>query len=233
MDEMIASLPTALRQGPYVAVAVLFAAAHLLSAACNALGIDFPAPIIGMAAIIAGLLIASRTYPAAEAKVVEFFAPGVDWVSHRWLAVFYSPALVTLPLAVRPLGASTLVKAAAVVGLGVPATMAFTGAAARAIRKLAGTPMEPIPYEGHAVKFGPALHAGWSIAAAASLGVAALAGAPADRVAGVVFLLSSTVLGYLWGSSLPAVLQRVIHPMVMCAGAANAATALLGVVTGR
>lgn len=45
-------------------------------------------------------------------------------------------------------------------------------------------------------------------------------------------LLSATVLGYLGGVALPARVQQVVHPILVCGAAPNAAAALQGLLTG-
>lgn len=45
-------------------------------------------------------------------------------------------------------------------------------------------------------------------------------------------MLSATCAGFLFGASLPAVLQRCLHPVISCALVANAAALWLGVLRG-
>jgi hypothetical protein len=87
----------------YGAVGLLFVVDKLLSYACHWYGIGFPSALIGAAFIVGGLLLCSHHNQALLATVLDFMTPGVNWVSHKWLGLFYSPALITLPLACEPL----------------------------------------------------------------------------------------------------------------------------------
>ena len=50
--------------------------------------------------------------------------------------------------------------------------------------------------------------------------------------ASTAFMLAATVSGFLFGSSLPARVSSVLHPMIVTGLSANAGGALLGSVTG-
>jgi hypothetical protein len=67
------------------------------------LGWHFPSALVGMFGIVGVLLAAARGHKNTAAAATAYFRPAVEWVAHKWLPVFYAPALVTLPLAVQPL----------------------------------------------------------------------------------------------------------------------------------
>ena len=85
----------------YVGVAALYSFDKLL--AVTLAGVGFPHALIGLFCIVPFLLALSNYSPGAADRVLAFFKPGVEWVAQRWLPLFYIPALVTLPLAVKPL----------------------------------------------------------------------------------------------------------------------------------
>ncbi len=68
--------------------------------ACTAAGITFPAPLLGMFAIVGALLLLSKTSPSTADAVYDAFSPAVDWIA-RWLPLFYVPLLVTIPLSIQ------------------------------------------------------------------------------------------------------------------------------------
>lgn len=92
----------------YSGVAVLYLADKLLEAACSLAGVTFPSALIGLFLIVACLLALSKHSQTAADGVAWFFKPGVEFVAHRYLPIWYISALVTLPLAVQPLSGGTL-----------------------------------------------------------------------------------------------------------------------------
>ena len=92
-------------------MACLQATAALLDALGAAAGLQFPAALLGLAAILALLLALTRHRPPAAAALTALASPAVDWVTLVWLPLFYSPALVTFPLAVQPLAGAERGKA--------------------------------------------------------------------------------------------------------------------------
>ena len=218
--------------GPKLAlVGTLFACDRALQAGAKQIGLTFPPALVGMLAIVAALSALSSTNPGAADKIQRAAAPGLDWVS-RWLPLFYVPSLVVLPLAVRGIPGADLAKMLAVVVLGMPATLLATAAVAVAIRNAAKTPLGPPPPADAPAPFSRRHYVGWGSVAAASGAVLAFAGPSAPQPAVLLFLLASTILGYLGGVAAPPAFRSVIHPVISCAAAANAAVALAGVATG-
>lgn len=227
-----AAAAAATEYGPKLAlVGTLFACDRALQAGARQVGLSFPPALIGMLAIVAGLSALSSTNPGAADKVQRAAAPGLDWVS-RWLPLFYVPSLVVLPLAVRGIPGADLAKTLAVVVLGMPATLLATAAVAVAIRNAAKTPLGPPPPADAPAPFSRRHYVGWGSVAAASGLAVAVSGAAAPQPAVLLFLLASTILGYLGGVAAPAAFRSVIHPVISCAAAANAAVALVGAATG-
>ena len=218
--------------GPKLAlVGTLFACDRALQLGAKRVGLSFPPALIGMLFIVAGLSVLSSAKPAAADAVQKAAAPGLDWVS-RWLPLFYVPSLVVLPLAVRGIPGTDLAKMLAVVVLGMPATLLATAALAVAIRNAAKTPLGPPPPAEAPAPFSRRHYVGWGSTAVASGAALALGGASTPHGVVSLFLLSSTILGYLGGVAAPAAFRAVIHPVISCAAAANAAVALAGAATG-
>ncbi|KAI7841491.1 hypothetical protein COHA_004884 [Chlorella ohadii] len=192
--------------------------------------IHFPASLIGMAAIVALLLAAQRQRPSLALAAELWFRPGVDFV-HAWLPLWYIPAIVGIPLAVQPLSGAALAKAAALVLLGIPLVVWFTAGVALLVRKAVKT--EPGTFTFHAAKLEVTwLHfAAWGGLAAASLLLAAVLPGITGRYTAFPFLLAAAVLGYMVGMALPARVQLVVHPILVCGATPNAGAALHGLLT--
>ncbi len=219
--------------GPKLAlVGTLFACDGALKAGAKEVGLSFPPALVGMLLIIAALSALGAASPRAADRAQQLAAPGLDWVS-RWLPLFYVPSLVVLPLAVRGIPGSDLAKMLAVVVLGMPATLLATAAVAVAIRSAAKTPLGAPPPSDAPAPFSRRHYVGWGAVAACSGAALAASGPAAAPQAVLLFSLASTVLGYLAGVAAPAAFRAVVHPVISCAAAANAAVALVGAATGR
>ncbi|PRW39064.1 plastidal glycolate glycerate translocator chloroplastic [Chlorella sorokiniana] len=184
-----------------------------------------------MAAIVALLLAAGRHRPALAVAAELWFRPGVDFV-HRWLPLWYIPAIVGIPLAIQPLSGAALAKAAALVLLGIPLVLWFTAGVALVVRKAVKT--EPGTFTFHAAKLEVTWlqWAAWGGTAAVSLLLAAVLPGVTARYTAFPFLLAAAVLGYMAGMALPPKVQLVVHPILVCGAAPNAGAALLGLLTG-
>jgi len=194
-------------------------------------GLTFPAPLAGMFVIIAVLLGTARASgDAAAERIVDAFRPGLDWLA-RWLPLFYVPSLVLVPLAIRAVPGDQLGRIGVVLVVGMVASLVATAQAAVAIRRLTKTstlataPAKPKP------AFGAAHCYAWAGAAAASLAAAA-AGVPGlgALTPASAFMLSATVGGHLLGSSAPAGVRAVLHPVLTMALTAVAGAQVLAAV---
>ena len=211
-------------------VGTLAAGEAAAKALASAAGTTFPPALLGMATLFALLTALSSTSPSASDALAAAAAPGLDWVS-RWLPLFYVPSLVVLPLAVRGIATPDLARMLLIISLGMPATLLATAALVVGIRKLVSTPAGPPPPSDPPKPFTQRHYVGWGAIGVLSLLAAALkVGDPASM--GSLFMLSSTVLGYLAGVSLPPSIRTVAHPVIVCAALANAGAAVLGFVTG-
>ena len=116
--------------------------------------------------------------------------------------------------------------------VGWAATLVLAAVATVQIRKVTNVELLPAPPASKGAGFSDAHRLGWAAVAAVSLLTAAVAPPEAARMAGHAFMLSATVGGFLAGSAAPAAAQKVVHPLIACALAANAGAAVLGAVTG-
>ena len=157
----------------------------------------------------------------------------MEWIG-RWLPLFYVPSLVSLPLALSTLPPVLLLKVALLLCVGFVATLLFAANITVRIRAVTATQLLPQPSLPPVQGFTRAHHAVW--AAGWAVGGLALALAPpgtnAAAAALVLFLLASTVVGFLMGSSLPKTVSRILHPLIVCAAFTNASAALAGSLQG-
>jgi hypothetical protein len=119
-----------------------------------------------------------------------------------------------------------------VILVGWASTLVFAASATVQIRKFTNVELLPAPPAAKGAGFCNVHRAGWAAVGAASLLAAAVAPPEAARLAGQLFMLAATVGGFLAGSAAPAGVQRVVHPLIACAAAANAGAALLGAMNG-
>ena len=115
---------------------------------------------------------------------------------------------------------------------GWAATLTSAATATVQIRKFTNVELLPAPPAVKGAGFTNAHRIGWAAIGAGSLLVASLSSGDTASAAGQVFMLASTVGGFLAGSAAPAAVQRVVHPLIACAAAANAAAMLLGAISG-
>jgi putative effector of murein hydrolase/putative effector of murein hydrolase LrgA (UPF0299 family) len=107
-----------------IGVAVLWAGERLCHALLRALGAHFPSSVAGMLAAFGGLLCMRSLAPALADRVARALAPARSFLT-RWMALFFIPPLVQLPLSPVP-GAKDLLACTIVVGGGFTANLALT-----------------------------------------------------------------------------------------------------------
>ena len=108
----------------------------------------------------------------------------------------------------------------------------FAAVTTVAIRRLTSVELLPTPPAKYSGGFTQLHTTGWALLAAASL--AAIVAAPGHLTSTCVqaFMLSATVLGFLVGSSATPGVKNVLHPLITCAAAANAAAYVAGALSG-
>lgn len=208
----------------------LYALDMVIKKAFMAAGIVFPSALGGMFGVT-GLLLAIGEGPAS--KLLSFYTPCLNWIA-KWLPLFYVASLVTLPLALKGIAGSELVKIMIILSGGMVATLLFTAQITVVIRNIVRTENKEIAKAKPASPFLPSHLIAWGAVGVASLAATAAAGAGSQLGAQLAlpFGLAATVFGYLAGNAVPKSLQGLLHPVVVTALVANAGAAVHGMVYG-
>ncbi|KAG2454150.1 hypothetical protein HYH02_001186 [Chlamydomonas schloesseri] len=211
-------------------LASLYALDMAIKKAFTAAGIVFPSALGGMFGIVVLLLLVGDK---AASSILSFYSPALNWIA-KWLPLFYVASLVTLPLALKGIAGSELIKIMIILGAGMCATLLFTAQVTVFIRELVKTENKEIAKAKPASPFLPSHFVAWGAVAAASLAATAVGGAGSALGAQMAlpFGLAATVGGYLLGNAVPKTLQGLLHPVVVTALVANAGAALHGAVYG-
>jgi len=211
----------------------------------RARAIPFPSTLAGMLLLFGGLCSLQAVRPAVASKLEAALMPGCAFIS-RWLALFFVPNLVVLPLVLQ-MSASEAARLLLVIVAGLAASIPLAALTAQMALPKTTTPAE-------ATQTAPVAAAPTSAASAAPppaaesplpklvgatfvTGVAAagshwlVGGAPAAALA-FVHLLTCTVCGYIGGQKVvPASAQKVVHPLIMCTLVTLAAIASFAAAT--
>ncbi|CDF36142.1 unnamed protein product [Chondrus crispus] len=219
-----------------VSLSILVNIQAFVAARLAALGITFPAPLAAMLLIF---FVLSLTRYLGHSQTVDwacmhYFTPGVAFLS-RWLAVFFVPNLVMLPLAPQ-LPAADLAKIAFIIVAGFFTSLfssAVTCSFLRfAVRKTTGrTPPKVISQTVTSTP--PSNMLIGSLAAIIALTLAfSVRAASVTCLPAKIFALSATVLTFCIGQRLPRQLKAVFHPLITCTAGTIGLMALLGSATG-
>ncbi|GLC58524.1 hypothetical protein PLESTB_001370500 [Pleodorina starrii] len=211
-------------------LASLYALDMAIKKAFTAAHITFPSALGGMFGVVALLLVVGDS---AASQLLSFYTPALNWIA-KWLPLFYVASLVTLPLALKGIAGSELMKIMLILTVGMAATLLFTAQVTVFIREMVRTENKEIAKAKPASPFLPSHFAAWGAVAVASLAATAAAGAGSSLGAQMAlpFGLAATVGGYLLGNAVPKNLQGLLHPVVVTAIVANLGAALHGMVYG-
>ena len=197
--------------------------------------IPFPSSLAGMLGLFSTLCVLQATVPAAASKIAGAAQPGCDFIS-RWLALFFVPNLVVLPLVLQ-MSALEFAKLATVIVVGLGASLPLAAITAASVlpkgesstaSTAAAAPAAPSAPAVTQYLLNPPLLV--TSALAAGCGGLALAGvAPAFNV----FLLLSTVCGFVAGGRVPKQYQKALHPLISCTLLTQATVFLFATVAGR
>lgn len=227
---------------------------------CDACGIAFPAPLVGMAAVLTTLLISGKYAPKTGVAVQKSMAPALAWIQ-KWMPLFYVPSLVALPLAAQDVPSDQAARLVLLIAGGAVASLTSTAALLTAIAKksppkggikddVAGVATRASQAETSAVgatespftlsvfmeKLGE-LGKLWLGITLASFGAATiftkLGQAQAGHWATQLCLLGSLVTSYLAGKATPSNLQSIMHPIAACALGADIVAFALATATGQ
>jgi len=189
-------------------------------------------------------------------KLAQLFRPGVDFLG-KWMGLFLAPPLASLDASIARLpryGPSVWGNATALLGAGWTATHSAAAAVATTLAPRKTPPangkqltnakpasVSPAPAkagmsggkEAEVVSLDEAVRRAWVVIGAAGyLGVACSPLLPAalHRPIGMLCEASTTVNAFTLGKLLPTTVQRVLHPLVICAFSSNLAGRLVGPV---
>nr|XP_019705788.1 plastidal glycolate/glycerate translocator 1, chloroplastic isoform X1 [Elaeis guineensis] len=212
-----------------VSLGIILAADKLLEQAFAAAAIKFPSALFGMFCVFSVLMFLDYVASSAAMGLTGFFEPATLFIQ-RWLPLFYVPALVVLPLAVRDIPAASGLKICFILVGGWLASLSVAGYTAITVRRVMKTEMipaepmtKPSPFTSVELWVWTAIFISTFILAfiwPTALGTSARTCLP--------FLLAATVLGYMVGSWLPSNVKKVFHPIICCAFAADLAALAYG-----
>jgi putative effector of murein hydrolase/putative effector of murein hydrolase LrgA (UPF0299 family) len=228
---------------PISSLSLFVASDVLLRRAFGAAGVVFPSSLAGMLLLFVALVAFKSVLPKVADGAVRMLEPGAQLLT-KWLPIFFVPSLIVLPLA-SPLSRGDSLKVPLLIVAGWIASLLSSASVASALRSSGGkTPAASLPKPAASTRSGPATPSQTKIlagATAASAGVVfaatrALVSSPPGvmsvpvQCARTLFMLLSTLLGYLLGTFLPHTMRNFVHPLLTCTAftwlAAWVATAL-------
>lgn len=199
--------------------------------------IQFPGSLCAMLVLLGSitLLRVLRLSKAAEG-LRALFTPATAFLT-RWLAVFFVPNLVMLPLAPK-LPSADVAKIAIVLVFGFAASLLSTAAIALGLRsivaKIRGSPPKAAPTSASGGSSGPsnALLLVLALGGLASLPIAAASGSAMAPVAGTLYALCATMFAFCVGQRAPKQVRTILHPLVVCTVGALGALSVLSTISG-
>ncbi|KAI0563817.1 hypothetical protein FGB62_34g128 [Gracilaria domingensis] len=196
-----------------------------------ALGISFPAPLAAMLLLFV-LLSAMRMFssPFVDRLNTVLFNPSVAFLT-RWLAVFFVPNLVMLPLA-PSLPSAHVAKIGLIIVCGFFFTLLSTAVVCIALRSMVSlaTGKPPASLSVTSSKGSPPSNPLILVFAVLSMFSFALA-TRSVRHAATAYALFATLLTFTVGQRFPSGLKMFLHPLVTCTCGTIGAMALLGTAT--
>jgi len=205
--------------------------------------IPFPSSLAGMLGLFGGLCTLQALSPTVAKKVSDATAPGCAFIS-RWLALFFVPNLVLLPLVIQ-MSASEAVRLGLLVVVGLSASLPL--AALTATATLTDSTQIPSPTAGAAPSSSaapaPAVREflldppiGALAAVGALSGVAAVVGARLGAAWATALpnltLFICTLVGFVFGGTLPKTTQKVLHPLITCTLITQCAAGVIATAAG-
>lgn len=197
--------------------------------------LPLPAPLAAMLMLLTAMT-AARALGASGAvdgvgDVV--LRPGAGLLG-KWLAVFFVPNLVMLPLAPAIPGAD-IVKVGGIVVVGFVFSLLSAAGVCLLLRaiveRITGRrPAKSIP--GGATSAPPSTRLALLLAAGAAVALSLAAGSAVPTVAWKAYALVLTLLTFVVGQLFPRKLRVVVHPLVTCTFGTIAGMWLLGWVSG-
>ncbi|XP_042483769.1 plastidal glycolate/glycerate translocator 1, chloroplastic-like [Macadamia integrifolia] len=200
-----------------------------LERAFKAAAIKFPSALFGIFCVFSILMIPDSVVPSAATSFMNFFEPANMFIQ-RWLALFYVPFVVVLPLDVRDIPAASGIKICFVIVGGWLASVFVAGYTAITVRKIVRAEMiavEPMPKPSPFSKFELWTWTGFFFVSFISALLYPTALGTNARTC-LPFLLAATLLGYMVGCGFPSDIKKVFHPIFFCALSADLAAVAFG-----
>ena len=221
-----------------------------LRRAFAARAISFPSSLAGFLLTSVLLIVLQSIHAPTAQRIFQAAQPGCALLT-KWLAVFFVPNLVLLPLVIT-MSASDLGRLGVLILCGVATALPLAGLSAGAMLRAQADAPAPSGFDWGAPAAAAKPAKPFSdatlkllAAAAAGSGAVALAAnrAPAAALGPLaawlpfasryVHLLSTTLAAFAAGAALvPKRFQKVLHPLVSCTGATLGAIGLLAAATG-
>lgn len=182
-----------------------------------------PHTLLGVFAIVTGGVWVRFHNQKAYEGFMAFITPAHAFITHTYLPLFYSPALVLLPTAMplEAISGDLVARIVLIIAVGCLATALFTSMAVWSVRTLSKNE-HPVPpsEERDDVRFSKRTAAGWLVGAL----ICSTIPHAARLIALGQIMLSIGV--YMISMSIPK-LHRILHPMVQIAVAVNVHALLL------
>ena len=203
--------------------------------------IAFPSSLAGMLGLLTLLLAAAPEAGSPTPPLLyRALKPGTDLLT-KWLAVFFVPSLVLLPLSAGALAPSLALRLAAVTTLGFEASLLVTAKLAGLLTSkndkavyAASAPSTPVPKplssssSSSSSPFSLTLHKSLAVATLLSGATSVLfstrlpssssASSLLPSLARTLFTFLATLLSYVTGARFPSKLRKAIHPLLSSAG---------------
>ncbi|CAB9503001.1 Plastidal glycolate/glycerate translocator 1, chloroplastic [Seminavis robusta] len=222
------SSKTTTTTNPVIAASGLIALDVLFRRVFQLLAISFPSSLAGCGMLFATFLLA----PGGGSNLHAALSPGAALLA-KWLPVFFVPSLITLPLADSLGSFAEVLKVAAVMVGGFYFTLLTTAWTVVGIRKLlpskktAAAVEEETPAKQQAQPttpppkpFSDALNNGLRLTTLASAIAAIITTnnnkSPFSSLLTCVFMLSTTLMNFVFGARLPKSFTKIVHPLVTC-----------------
>lgn len=225
-----------------ISVGMLVILQRWVTSVLVALNISFPAPLATMLLMASAITLfrVLRLSFVVDRVIGLAFTPGVSLLS-KWLAVFFVPNLVMLPLAPE-LPSADLSRLIVFIPAAYVATILGTVVVCSLLGRISGsTPSnakepgvsKPIPTTPVAKSAGPS-DTLISILMAIVAATLILAGrtASVSNVYARIYAVATTLLTFSVGSRLPGPVRMVLHPLIVCTAGTIGGMSLLSMVTG-
>mmetsp|Transcript_52159 Transcript_52159/g.124285 ORF Transcript_52159/g.124285 Transcript_52159/m.124285 type:complete len:483 (-) Transcript_52159:125-1573(-) len=229
---------------------VIFGYEKVVAAILRRLGLTKMPSTLGAMLSLFAILRATQKLKSRQFadKIADVLKPGVDFLG-KWMGLFLAPPLASLDksiAALPPYKQDVWAKTVGFMGVGWSAThtvaasvatgmQAAGGEKGQQMQKAAAPPTQAAPAAKAAgaavVSQDEAVRRAWVLLGALGF-LGAAAGdrmpMPLRRPVGMLAELSTTIIAFTHAKLLPEAVQRILHPLVVCAAAANLSGRFVG-----